>query len=104
MCYENNNIMKTTSKELRGRFVQMKKDAVESIIRQLGDSNSIDININLNNGDKFAKKIYREDGRIYVDVNELDLYDKCEIVRTRYFIERLSIFELIDLLEGMESA
>jgi hypothetical protein len=88
--------MKTTSKELRGRFVQMKKDAVESIIRQLGDSNSIDININLNNGDKFAKKIYREDGRIYVDVNELDLYDKCEIVRTRYFIERLSIFELID--------
>lgn len=96
MCYENNNIMKTTSKELRGRFVQMKKDAVESIIRQLGDSNSIDININLNNGDKFAKKIYREDGRIYVDVNELDLYDKCEIVRTRYFIERLSIFELID--------
>lgn len=96
--------MKTTSKELRGRFVQMKKDAVESIIRQLGDSNSIDTNVNLNNGDKFAKKIYREDGRIYVDVNELDLYDKCEIVRTQYFIERLSIFELIDLLEGLESA
>lgn len=104
MCYENNNIMKTTSKELRGRFVQMKKDAVESIIGQLGDSNSIDTDINLNNGDKFAKKIYREDGRIYVDVNELDLYDKCEIVRNRYFIERLSIFELIDLLEGLESA
>lgn len=96
--------MKTTSKELRGRFEQMKKDAVESIIRQLGDSNGIEISINLNNGDKFAKKIYREDGRVYVDVNELDLYDKCETVRTRYFIERLSIFELIDLLEGLESA
>lgn len=82
----------------------MKKDAAESIIRQLGDSNSIDISMKLNNGDKFAKKIYREDGRIYVDVNELDMYDKCEIVRNRYFIERLSIFELIDLLEGLESA
>lgn len=96
--------MKTTSKELRDRFVQMKNDAVESIIRQLGNSNGIDTSINLNNEEKFAKKIYREDGRIYVDVNELDLYDKCEIVRNRYCIERLSIFELIDLLEGLESA
>lgn len=96
--------MKTTSKELRDRFVQMKMDAVESIIRQLGDSNGIDISINLNNGDKFAKKIYREDGRIYIDVNELDLYNKCEIVRNRYFIERLSVFELIELLEGLETA
>lgn len=96
--------MKTTSKELRNRFMQMKKDEIESIIRQLGNSNGIDISINLNNGDKFAKKIYREDGNVYVDVNELDLYDKCEIVQTRYFIERLSIFELVDLLEGLESA
>ena len=96
--------MKTTSKELQGRFMQMKKDAIESIIKQLGDSNGIGINICLNNGDKFAKKIYREDGNIYVDVNESDLYDKCEIVRNRYFIERLSVFELIDVLEGLESA
>lgn len=96
--------MKTTSKELHDRFVQMKKDVIESIIEQLGDSNSIDISINLNNGDKFAKKIYREDGRVYVCVNELDLYDKCEIIQNRYIVERLSIFELIDLLEGLESA
>lgn len=96
--------MKTTSKELHGRFVQMKKDAIESIIGQLGDSDGIEINISLNNGDKFAKKIYREDGKIYVDVNESDLYNKCEIVQNRYFIERLSVFELIDLLEGLESA
>ena len=96
--------MKTTSKELHGRFMQMKKDAIESIIGQLGDSNGIEINISLNNGDKFAKKIYREDGRIYIDVNESDLYDKCEIVRNRYFIERLSVFELIDILEGLETA
>lgn len=96
--------MKTTSKELHGRFVQMKKDAIESIIGQLGDSDGIEINISLNNGDKFAKKIYREDGKIYVDVNESDLSDKCEIVRNRYFIERLSVFELIDILEGLESA
>lgn len=82
----------------------MKKDAIESIIGQLGDSNGIEINISLNNGDKFAKKIYREDGRIYIDVNESDLYDKCEIVRNRYFIERLSVFELIDILEGLETA
>lgn len=84
--------------------MQMKKDAIESIIKQLGDSNGIGINISLNNGDKFAKKIYREDGKIYVDVNESDLYNKCEIVQNRYFIERLSVFELIDLLEGLESA
>lgn len=96
--------MKTTSKELHHRFVQMKQDAVESIIERLGDSDSIDISINLNNGDKCAKKIYREDGRVYVDVNESDLYDKCEIVRSRYSIKRLSVFELIDLLEGLESA
>lgn len=96
--------MKTTGKELRGRFVQMKKDAIESIIEQLGDGNGIDIGINMDNGNKIAKKIHREDGRVYVDVNELDLYDKCEIVRNRYFIERLSVFELIELLEGLESA
>ena len=96
--------MKTTSKKLNDRFVQMKKDAVESIIEQLGDSNCIDINIELNNGDKYAKKIYREGGKVYVDVNESDPYDKYEIVRNRYFIERLSLFELIDLLEGLESA
>lgn len=96
--------MKTTSKELHGRFVQMKKDAIESIIGQLGDSDGIEINIILNNGDKFVKKIYREDGKIYIDVNESDLYNKCEIVQNRYFIERLSVFELIDLLEGMEPA
>lgn len=96
--------MKTTSKELHGRFMQMKKDAIESIIGQLGDSNGIEINISLNNGDKFVKKIYREDGKIYVNVNESDLYNKCEIVQNRYCIERLSVFELIDLLEGLESA
>lgn len=96
--------MKTTSKELHGRFVQMKKDAIESIIGQLGDSDGIEINISLNNGDKFVKKIYREDGKIYVNVNESDIYNKCEIVQNRYFIERLSVFELIDLLEGLESA
>ena len=96
--------MKTTSKEIRGRFVQMKEDAIESIIKQLGDSISIDISINLNNADKCAKKIYCEDGRIFVDVNESDMYNKCTIVQNRYFIERLSVFELIDLLEGMESA
>lgn len=96
--------MKTTSKELQGRFVQMKKDAVESIIEQLGDSNCIDISIELNNGDKYAKSIYREDGKVYVNVNESDPYDKYEIVQTCYFIERLSLFELINLLEGLESA
>lgn len=96
--------MKTTSKELRGRFVQMKKDAIESIIEQLGDGNGLDISINMDDGNKVAKKIYREDGRIFVDVNESDMYDKCEIVQNRYFIERLSVFEIIDLLEGMESA
>ena len=96
--------MKTTSKELNYRFVQMKKDAVESIIEHLGDSNCIDISITLNNGDKYAKKIYREGGKVYVDVNESDPYDKYEIVSNRYFIERLSLFELIDLLEGLESA
>lgn len=82
----------------------MKKDAIESIIEQLGDGNGIDIGINMDNGNKIAKKNHREDGRVYVDVNELDLYDKCEIVRNRYFIERLSVFELIELLEGLESA
>lgn len=96
--------MKTTSKELNDRFVQMKKDAVESIIEQLGDSDCIDISIELNNGDKYAKSICREDGKVYVNVNESDPYDKYEIVRTCYFIERLSLFELIDLLEGLESA
>lgn len=98
--------MKTTSKELRGRFVQMKKDAIESIIEQLGDGNGIDIDIsiNMNNGNKFAKKIHREDGRVYIDVNESDLYNKCEMIRNRYFIERLSVFDLIDILEGLESA
>lgn len=96
--------MKTTSKELHHRFVQMKQDAVESIIGQLGDSEGFDISVSLCNGDKCAKKIYREDGRVYVDVNESDLYDKCEIVRSRYSIKRLSVFELIDLLEGLESA
>ena len=96
--------MKTTSKELQGRFVQMKKDAVESIIERLGDSDCIDISIELNNGDKYAKSIYREDGKVYVNVNESDPYDKYEIVRTCYFIERLSVFELINLLEGLESA
>lgn len=99
--------MKTTSKELRGRFVQMKKDAIESIIsiiEQLGDGNGIDIGINMDNGNKIAKKIHREDGRVYIDVNESDLYDKCEIIRNRYFIERLSVFDLIDILEGLESA
>lgn len=82
----------------------MKKDAIESIMGQLGDSNGIDISISLNNGDKFAKKIYREDGRIYIDVNESDMYDKCEIVRNRYYIERLPVFELIEILEGLETA
>lgn len=96
--------MKTTSKELRDRFVQMKKDAIASIIGQLGDGNGSDISINMSSGNKVAKKIYREDGRVFVDVNESDMYDKCEIVQNRYFIERLSVFDLIDLLEGMESA
>lgn len=96
--------MKTTSKELRGRFVQMKKDAIESIIEQLGDGNGINISINMDNGNKVAKKIHREDGRVYIDVNESDLYDKCEMIRNRYFIDRLSVFDLIDILEGLESA
>lgn len=82
----------------------MKKDAVESIIERLEDIDSIDISISLNNGDEYAKKIYREDGRVYVDVDESDLYDKWKIVRSRYFIERFSVFELIDLLKGLESA
>lgn len=81
----------------------MKKDAIESIIEQLGDGNG-DISINMDNGNKIAKKIHREDGRVYIDVNESDLYDKCEIIRNRYFIERLSVFDLIDILEGLESA
>lgn len=51
--------MKTTSKELRDRFVQMKMDAVESIIRQLGDSNGIDISINLNKGISLQKNLSR---------------------------------------------
>ena len=96
--------MKTTSEDLKRRIGQMKADAVESIIRHLGDSNAFDISIILNNGDKFAKKIYRKDERVYVDINEPDLYDKCKIVKNRYSVERLSIFELIDILAGLESA
>lgn len=96
--------MKTTSKDLNDRFVQMKKDAIESIIGQLGDGNRVDISININNGEKFAEKIYREEGRVFVDVKEPDLYDKYNIVLNRYFIERLSLFELVNLLEGLESA
>lgn len=84
--------------------MQIKNDAVESIIGQLGDNNEIEISISLNNGDKFAKKIYREGERVYIDVNEPDLYDKCTIVQNRYLIERLSVFELIGLLEGLEPA
>ena len=96
--------MKTTSKELNSRFVQMKKDAVESIIELLGDNNCIDVSIELENCDKCAKKIFRKDGRVYVDVNEYDTYYTHETVRNCYFIERLSVFELVYLLEGLESA
>lgn len=82
----------------------MKNDAISAIVEQLGDRNSVNICININNGEKFAEKIYREDGRVFVDVNEPDLYDRDNIVLNRYIIGRLSFFELVALLDGLESA
>lgn len=81
----------------------MKRDAIESIIELgLKEQDSLDISIEMDDAEKYAKKIYREDGKVYVDVNESDTYDQHKVIRCKYLIERLNLLDLIDLLEGLE--
>ena len=98
-----------TSKELKEQLAQIKKDAAESVCEILGERESVKIDVELAE-DRYATKVYRENGNVFVEVRESEPYeyypgaDEHGMVTSKYRIDRFGTFEIFSILEGLESA
>lgn len=98
-----------TSKQLKEQLAQIRKDAAESVCEFLGDRDSIKTDVDIDDS-LYARRLYRKDGKVFIEVYEPEPYenypgaDEYGMVTLHIWIERLSTFQLILFLEGLESA
>ena len=98
-----------TYKEFKEQLKQMRKDVAASIGEILGERESVKIDVELAE-DRYATKVYRENGNVFVEVRESEPYeyypgaDEHGMVTSKYWVERFGTFELLSILEGLESA
>lgn len=99
----------TTSKELNERLVRIKKDAAVSVCEILGERESINIRVDIDD-ETYARRLYHKDDMVFVEVREPEPYeyyagaDENGMVTGQLNIERLGMFQLISLLKGLENA
>lgn len=88
---------------------QIKMDAVASVCEFLGDRESIKTDVDIDDS-LYVRRLYRKDDKVFIEVYEPEPYehypgaDEHGMVTLHCWIERLSTFQLILFLEGLESA
>lgn len=87
---------------------KMKAEALESIKEWMDERDNREHKLCIQCGSCLVRKIYQEDGKIFV--NEIDNDQEMNFTTERGWfytpmkclIERLSLYDLIDLLKGLE--